>query len=164
MKHESIDVTCTGCAVARRLPSSLLDRNMPSTFGLGWGRDMDFFIQAGLFTAGFFFGTLVFTGIWLPLIYGLPTSLWLVFKRKLRWTTPLKYLVSPIVWNVVFVLIAWGLLEWAPNVAKSLAESGAFNWASVIAIGFFLLNSIFSKSARADLRADFDKVVQSSRR
>lgn len=125
---------------------------------------MDFFIQVGLFTAGFFFGTLVFAGICLPLIYGLPKSLWLVLKGKLRWTTPLKYLVSPIISNVVLVLIAWGLLEWAPNVAKSLAESGAFNWASVIAIGFFLLKSIFSKSTRADLRADFDKFVQSDRR
>jgi hypothetical protein len=124
---------------------------------------MDFFIQAALFTAGFFFGTLVFAGIWLPLIYGFPKSLWLVLKGKLRWTAPLKYLVSPIVSNVVLVLIAWGLLEWAPDVAKSLAESGAFNWASVMAIGFFLLKSIFSKSTRADLRADFDKFVQSDR-
>lgn len=125
---------------------------------------MDFFIQAGLFAAGFFFGTLVFTGICLPLIYGFPKSLWLVLKRKLRWTTPLKYLVSPIVWNVVFVLIAAGLLKWAPNVAKSLAESGAFNWASLIAICLFLLSCIFSKSTRAGLRADFDKVVQYDRR
>ena len=125
---------------------------------------MDFFIQAGLFVAGFVFGILWFSGIWLPLIYGLPKSLWLVLKRKLRWTTPFKYLVSPIVWSLVLVSIAWGLLEWAPNVGKLLAESGAFNLASVMAIGFSLLNCIFSKSTRADLRGDFDKFVQSDRR
>ncbi len=125
---------------------------------------MDFFIQAGLFVAGFVFGILWFAGGWLPLIYGLPKSFWLVLKSKLRWTTPFKYLLSPIVWSVVLVLIAWGLLEWAPNVGKLLAESGAFNLALAMAIGFSLLNCIFSKSTRADLRADFDKFVQSDRR
>lgn len=117
---------------------------------------METLISIILFIFGFIFGIFWFAVIALPLIYGFPKSIWLAFKRQLRWSTPLKYLISPIVWTIAFTLIVWAGITWAPNATATLTESAAFNLASLFAIGMSIFRCAFSAETRKDLRADFD--------
>lgn len=120
------------------------------------GRSGETFMSILLFIMGFIFGIFWFAVIALPLVYGFPKSIWLVFQRQLRWSTPLKYLISPFVWSIAFTLIALAALTWAPNATATVADSAAFNLASLLAIGISILRCAFSAETRTDLRADFD--------
>jgi hypothetical protein len=124
---------------------------------------MGFLIEAVLFFCGLAFGIMWFAFVILPLIYGIPKSLWWVIKRRLKWWAPLKYLVAPIVFCVVTTLFAIALWNWAPNVATRLMESAGLSLGQLIAIGFSLISSVFSSSTRASMKADFESFVETNR-
>lgn len=124
---------------------------------------MDFLIAVLLFVVGVVFGIFWFAGVVLPLVYGLPKSLILASKGKLKWSMPPRYLISPIIWSTGLFLISSALLAWAPNVFNVLRESAAFNWGSIWGVGISLLSAMFSEKTRADMRADFDAFVKSAR-
>jgi hypothetical protein len=124
---------------------------------------MGFLIETVLFFCGLAFGIMWFAFVILPLIYGIPKSLWWVIKRRLKWWAPLKYLVAPIVFCVVTTLVSLALLNWVPSVPTRLMESASFSLAQLIAIGFSFISSIFSSSTRASMKSDFESFVETDR-
>lgn len=121
---------------------------------------MDTLISILLIVSGFLFGIFWFALVALPLIYGFPKSIWCALRGQLRWSTPFKYLISPIFWSIVSIFVIVAMLNWTPNVIGTLAQSAAFNLASLFAIGISALRCVFSTETRTDLRADFEAFVK----
>lgn len=124
---------------------------------------MKFLVDCVLFVTGGAFGLIWFASVILPLIYGIPKSLWWVARRRLKWWTPLKYLVSPIIFSVITTLVVLISQSWMPTFAKVVFESSAFNMASLFAVLFSLSLSVFSKSTRESMQSDFESFVAPNR-
>lgn len=116
---------------------------------------MSAILDFGLFLVGIFLGVFWFSVIGLPLAYGFPRALYWAARGRARWRGALLYLMSPLIWNVVFLLVALFLTAFVPSVPNYLYESFGFwvgsNAGVVLAAG----RAIFSKSARMDIDRDF---------
>ena len=81
---------------------------------------------------------LIFTvnEVLLPLLYGLPRVLSLTLRRYLKWRTPVFYLLRPIFWMLLIVIMISGLATLAPEFTLYLMGSVGFRVG--LTVGFIL--------------------------
>jgi hypothetical protein len=111
-----------------------------------------FFLGGGL-------GLLLFGVVALPVVYGVPKAFVCAARGRCSWLTPFKYLLFPIFWSVAFA-VAFALLAqfWYPAFS-TLKDSAKFNIGSMIGFWGSGLRTLLSRSARNDLREDFEDFV-----
>lgn len=116
---------------------------------------MGFVISVVLFWLGLFAGVIYFSTALLPLIYGLPKSLYLALRGEMRWMAPLRYLLVGVSWLLGWAVIFFAIFQIFPGSEKYLFESGAFNFGSTLGTvgGFFRV--AMSNASNADLQDDF---------
>jgi hypothetical protein len=119
---------------------------------------MSFVWSVLLFVLGFFLATLVFSFVVLPLLYGLPRSIYHHMRGEIPLSVALGYLFPPLFWSILFFGIALLLVFFVPSASALLLSSGAFALGQFIGLGFMVLRCL-TASGRADLRADFDAKV-----
>ena len=110
-------------------------------FGLDW-------------IGGMFFGAIVFTVVFVPLFHGLPMSLYWSLKGRLRFSSTLRYVLAPVFWLFLFLMLGFTLFSFWPRFGDHLEKSFAANVGSLVGFVLTLFRS-FSHSGRTDLREDF---------
>jgi len=106
------------------------------------------------FVFGTAFGVLWFSLIFLPIAYGLPKSLYYIAKGILKGSAIRVYLVTFIVWMVMFTVVGYVIVAYLPSLRQFLADSPGF----LIGQWFGLIGSLIralSKAGRTDLREAF---------
>jgi hypothetical protein len=116
---------------------------------------MQVVLEFALLMVGIFFGNMEFSLVILPLIYGIPKSFYWAAKGWLRWRTVLLYLISPVLWSVVLLVLSFLLLRFAPAVAQYLSNSEGFAVGQLVGILLTVVRAIFSRSTRTDMTDDF---------
>lgn len=116
---------------------------------------MSILISLALGTLGLFAGIVYFSTVLLPVIYGLPKSLYLSLRGEMRWMAPLHYLLVALGWSIVWSVIFLAIFHFFPGSEKYLFESDAFNFGSTLGTvgGFFRV--AMSNTSNADLQYDF---------
>ena len=109
---------------------------------------------------GFTIGIFLYSQMLLPLIYGMPRSLYLFFNGELRFMGVVSQIITPVFW-FVFLFVLGFLFEWLiPSLNRFLTTNAAFGLGNLLAIGALLLN-FFTSKGRADMREDFLKSTYS---
>lgn len=90
----------------------------------------------------------------LPLVYGIPKSIYYVSKGQMKKASIIFYLKSFILWNFIFIAIAVILARFFPKVSNTLYNSWGFFVGQWIGIGW-AISYMLSKKGRDDLNADF---------
>jgi hypothetical protein len=112
------------------------------------------FLEIVLFIIGAVLGLQWFSVIILPIFYGLPKSLYWIIKGSLKRKAVLAYLISPLIWTVIFTVAAVVLVTFMPKASHYLYSSPMFYFGQWFGVIGALLKSL-SKSGRQDLREDF---------
>lgn len=121
---------------------------------------MDILISLALGALGLFAGIIYFGTVLLPVIYGLPKSLYLSLRGELRWMAPLHYLLLALGWFIVWAVIFLAILHFFPGSQKYFIESGAFNFGSMLGtVGGFYRVAV-SNASNDDLRDDFSAFTE----
>lgn len=91
----------------------------------------------------------------LPIIYGLPLSLWFFLRREIAIGAVLTDLAAPAIW--FFVLVGVGTVGnmWAPDVLDFILDSVAIALGQLAAIAMMIGGFIFSPKQRATMWADY---------
>jgi len=117
-------------------------------------------LELVLIIVGLFLTIVWFSVIALPLIYGFPRALYWSLRRWAKWRTPFLYLISPLIWTVVFVSVAFILVFVFPNVATYLRQSGGFALGQTLGIILSVGRAIFSRSTHVDMSLDFYNFIR----
>jgi hypothetical protein len=120
---------------------------------------LEFLATAGLFVVGIALGIVWFSVIVLPIFYGLPRAILWCARGWTRWSSTLAYMVSPILWTIVFFAIVFAIVRLSPKTAAFLSNDPAFSLGQMIGIGISILRSLFSRSTHADLDIDFQRFM-----
>lgn len=108
---------------------------------------------------GFIVGLFVYAQILLPLIYGLPKTVLLFAKKKVRFAAVVSQLTTPLLWFVFFLIAGFILQSISPNTVRFLVSNPALNAGGWLAIAALLLNFL-TRKGRADMKSDFDRWIQ----
>lgn len=119
---------------------------------------MEFLIDCLLFAFGLLVGNYAFIMVIFPIFYGLPKSISWVFKRKLKWWTPLQFFLLPLAFIAMLTLIVFFL-----DIFEAIAENFAYGLALHLVVGFALARWAFSQTEKAKLRSAFERFVASNR-
>jgi len=112
------------------------------------------------FIVGFLLGIWGFSILILPLVYGFPRAIYWTAKGLLKKSAIFSYLVSPILWTVIFVSLFFILSRFTPALANRFSESWGFQGGIVVGILLMIFRPLFSKSSRRDLQEDFWSFVE----
>ena len=113
-----------------------------------------------LFPIGFLLGVWYTAMLVLPLFYGIPRALAGYFRRQLRFKAVTAYLAAPALWTVFFVVIFFLMAYFWESGFNYLCYSGGFNWGQTLGSLLLILNTLFNRKSRVDMRADFDEFVK----
>lgn len=117
---------------------------------------MTILIEIILYTIALFLTLWWFTVIILPIFYGMPKVIYLsLAKKELEPKAIFIYLISPILWTIVFSIAAFLMVWFTPSLVNQLYNSVGFFWGQWSGILFSLYRA-FSKKGRKDLKEDFD--------
>lgn len=116
---------------------------------------MGILISLALGTLGFLTSIFYFSNVLLPLIYGLPKSLYLSLRGEMRWMAPLHYLLVALGWFIGWAVIFSVIFQILPGSQKYLSESGAFFFGSMLGTFIYFYRIAVSKDTNDDLRDDF---------
>jgi hypothetical protein len=120
---------------------------------------MKFLVELALFASGFFLGLWYATMLLLPVFYGIPKALLGYFRRQLSFKAVLFYLIAPFLWTVFLMLIILGLAFFWNNAFEYVRTSGGFNLGQTLGTLMLVLNVLFDKKTRADMKNEFDRFV-----
>ena len=121
---------------------------------------MSILISLALGTLGFLTSIIYFSTVLLPLIYGLPKSLYLSLRGEIRWMAPLHYLLVALGWFIGWAVIFSVIFQIFPESQKYLFESGAFVFGSMLGTFVYFYRIGVSKDTNDDLRDDFSSFTQ----
>jgi hypothetical protein len=116
---------------------------------------MSILISLALGTLGFITSIIYFSTVLLPLIYGLPKSLYLSLRGEMRWMAPLHYLLVALGWLIGWAVIFFAIFQIFSGSQKYLFESGAFNFGSMLGTIVYFYRIGVSKAFNDDLRQYF---------
>lgn len=121
---------------------------------------MDTLISILYLAIGFTIGIFLYAQMLLPLIYGLPRSLYLFLKGELRFMGVVSQFITPAIWVVVLAILGF-VFEWlVPWLNRFLITNIPFTVGNWIAVATLLLNFLSSKG-RVDMKEDFLKSTYS---
>ncbi len=122
---------------------------------------MGFIAYVAWFMLGMFLGIIYFSTVLLPLIYGLPKSLYLALRGELRWRSPFKYVFAASAWFIGFVLVGFAVMSLAPDLIKSFEESEGRVLGSIIGVVVCFWRTATHPSVQEDMAADFIQFTSS---
>lgn len=110
------------------------------------------------FIGGVIIGVFVYAQMLLPLFYGLPVSISMAIKGKLKPVAILYQLLTPLIWFVGLFIFGFILAIIWPNLARFFAYNQSFQLGTTV--GFFLLiGNVLTRKGRADVREEFNEVT-----
>jgi len=104
-----------------------------------------------LFLIGLFSTPFVLSNTIIPLIYGLPKSLFLIYKKELKIKAVLPFIIAPIFWWVLYSFILY--------IFPHLLNSKGFILGYTIGFLFFIIK-LFSKETWKDISIDFERLTK----
>ena len=107
-----------------------------------------------VFIVGVLLGRLWFGFILLPIIYGIPRTVWNVIQRRVRASAILVYVFPVVLWSLLFFVAVLVLRFFVPSVAGALFASSASATGQLIGVFLGLLQMIAAQG-RKDLDSDF---------
>ena len=90
----------------------------------------------------------------LPILYGLPVSIALVLRGRLRFIAVPMQLVPPLVWCVGLILLGFVLQMAAPGVYRFLLSDPGFSIGNLLGFAFIIFG-LFKADHRAKMWEDF---------
>lgn len=117
--------------------------------------DRFFIVEAGLFLAGIFLSIWWFSVIILPIVYGFPRAFSWVARGWAKWRAPAYYLLTPVIWTIVFTATIIVTRVYWPGVVEYLRHSRGFDVGQLLGLFIAIGRALFSKSARRDINRDF---------
>jgi hypothetical protein len=112
-----------------------------------------------LFVTGFLAGLWYTTMLVLPLFYGVPKALAGYFRKNLYFKATLVYLITPFFWTVLFFVILLGMAVFWNSAFEYLRTSGGFNLGQTLGTLMLVVNALFNKKTRRDMKNEFDEFV-----
>lgn len=116
------------------------------------------FISIGAILLGYFIGLFVFAQILLPLLYGVPKSIYLFIHKKIRFFAIISHLITPLIWCIGLIFLGFILEIFAPSINQFLIFNAPFNIGGNLAILSLLLNFL-RKEGRLDMAKDYEKTT-----
>jgi hypothetical protein len=116
-------------------------------------------LEISLFVAGFLLGLWYTTILVLPLFYGVPKALIGYFRKALYFKATLAYLVAPLLWTVFFFVVFLGLAFLWNSAFEYIRTSTGFNLGQTLGTILLVVNALFNKKARTDMKKAFDVFV-----
>lgn len=107
---------------------------------------------------GFVIGLYVNSQLFLPLIYGLPKSLWYFFKGEVKFMAIVAQFITPAIWMIGFFIIGFIFELINPEIINFLFDKSAFGAGLNLSLLAILVNFFFV-SGRASMKADFDQTT-----
>lgn len=107
---------------------------------------------------GFVIGLFVNSQLFLPLIYGLPKSLWYFLKGEVRFMAIIAQFITPAIWIVGFFILGVILEIINPEINNFIFNRSAFGAGWTLSF-FAILFNFLSVSGRASMKADFDQTT-----
>jgi hypothetical protein len=114
---------------------------------------LSYVLELALLIIGFFLGGWFYTVIILPLFWGIPKSVYYIYKKALKKSAVLFYLKTFILWNVIFIVAAI-TISFLPSIAALLKSSLSFALGQILGIIYNLVRS-FTINGRDELNTDF---------
>jgi hypothetical protein len=99
---------------------------------------------------GYLIGLYVYSQMLLPLIYGLPLSVYYFIKKKVRFTAILSDIASPVIWLIILSVFGIIFHNLTPSFLDFLVNSNEFNFGGLLAILSLLLNFL-TKKGQSDM-------------
>lgn len=115
-------------------------------------------VNITMLIVGFLIGLFVNSQIFLPLIYGLPKSIWYVFKGEIKFIAILSQFVTPAIWFIGLVILGVVFELINPQINDFLYNKSAFGAGMTLSL-FGILFNFFSVSGRVSMKADFDQTT-----
>lgn len=112
-------------------------------------------VEAGLLFAGIFFSIWWFSVIILPIVYGFPRAFYWVARGLAKWRAPAYYLLTPVIWTIVFTATIIVLQVYWSGVVEFLRHSRGFGVGQLLGLFIAIGRAVLSKSARLDMSRDF---------
>lgn len=116
------------------------------------------FVSIGALIFGYVVGLFVYAQMILPLVYGAPKSLWLFYKKRVRFLAVLSHLLTSAIWFTGFIVLGFVLQVIAPSINQFLIFNQEFNLGGLLAITSLLLNFL-TKQGRNDMSTDYEKTT-----
>ncbi|CAN1538609.1 hypothetical protein MCEGE11_01682 [Sphingomonadaceae bacterium] len=116
---------------------------------------MGFIAYVAWFMLGMFLGIIYFSTVLLPLINGLPKSLYLAMRGELRWRSPFKYVFAASAWFIGFVLVGFAATSLSPDIMKSFEENEGRVLGSIVGVVVCFWRTAMNPSVQEDMAADF---------
>lgn len=116
------------------------------------------FLSIGALLLGYVVGLFVYAQMLLPLVYGVPKSLWLFYKKQVRFMAVLSHLLTPAIWFIGIMVLGFVLQAVAPSINQFLIFNQQFNLGGLLAIAALLLNFL-TKQGRNDMAADYEQTT-----
>lgn len=107
---------------------------------------------------GFVIGLYVNSQLFLPLIYGLPKSMWYFFKGEVKFMAIIAQFITPLIWVVGFFILGFVFELISPEIINFLFDKSAFGAGLNLSLLAILVNFFFV-SGRASMKADFDQTT-----
>lgn len=107
---------------------------------------------------GFIIGLFVNSQLFLPLIYGLPKSLWYFFRGEVGFMAIVSQFITPAIWVIGFFILGVIVELINPEINNFIFNRSAFGAGWTLSFFAILLN-FFSVSGRASMKADFDQTT-----
>lgn len=117
---------------------------------------MVFFIINLIF--GFVIGLFIYAQMLLPLIYGLPKSIYLYLRGEVRFGAIIFQILPPLFWIVALILLGFLIEIVAPSINKFFIGSLGFNLGQLLAIAALLLNFL-SRKGRMDMADNYNNKI-----
>ena len=139
-----------------RVLSGVALRASRGDHGAGWMRVV---LEIFLFIAGFVIGLWYTTMLVLPLFYGVPKALIGYFRKTLYFKATLAYLIAPLLWTVFFFIAFLGLMFFWNSAFEYVLASGGFNFGQALGTLMLVVNVLFNKKTKTDMKNEFDEFV-----
>lgn len=105
---------------------------------------------------GFIVGLFVNSQLYLPLIYGLPKSIYYFIKGEVKFMAIITQFTTPLLWTVGLIIVGIILEFISPTINDFLFNRSAFS-AGVTLSFFAILLNFLSVSGRVSMKADYDQ-------
>lgn len=106
------------------------------------------------FVLGFAIGLFLYAQVLLPLIYGLPVSVYYFSKREVTVGAIFFQFISPLIWSVVIAVAGLLLHFAAPTIFDFLVNEPGSILGRLVAIAALLFNFV-RPSGRGDMKSDY---------
>ncbi len=107
---------------------------------------------------GFIVGLFIYAQIVLPIIYGLPKSIYRFAKKQVRFMAIISMLTTPVIWLVGLGILGIIMHKFAPSIYNFVVNNGAFNLGSTLGLLTIIAN-LFTKKGRADMSDDYESSI-----